>query len=182
MEDSQNRDQFFGDIFNENVEAVRAQRQLGFEERTIKRVFKECGANRVSWGRLVNECRDMTGQHNLNFNWFHTAYPEFPGTLCGKRIPKLHELTLADMLKHPSSGKNRLFQAIVKTLHRQEIDTSRGFVFVFPIVRTMFCAHNIDTPGDEHPRVQWRAEIDRVVLRIEPTVSFFRTVGPAWCE
>ena len=53
MEDSQNRDQFFGDIFNENVEAVRAQRQLGFEERTIKRAFKECGANRVSWGRYA---------------------------------------------------------------------------------------------------------------------------------
>lgn len=40
------RDQFFSNLFSENNEqaqATRAQNQLAFEERIIKRVFFECG-------------------------------------------------------------------------------------------------------------------------------------------
>lgn len=180
------RDQFFGELFNENsanVDAIRAQRQLAFEERVIKRVFTECGAKRTSWGGLVRACRDITGHQHLNFTWFNSEYRAFPGHLCGKRIPRLHELTMLDIFKNPAKVKNRLAAAILNNLHKQEVDPARPFVFVFPVTRTMFCAHNIDTADGDYPRMQWRATfrpMNNVQLMIEPTISFFRTVGAEW--
>lgn len=182
------RDQFFGELFNEggeNADAIREQRQLAFEERIIKRVFNECGAKRATWGKLVNDCRDMTGQQRLNFNWFNATYRRFPGVLCGRRIPRLHELTLLDIFKNPGKVKNRLSAAILNSLHRQEVDPEKGFVFLFPVTRTMFCAHNIGTDDGEYPRIQWRASfrpMNDVELLIEPTVSFFRTLGHDWVD
>jgi len=181
------RDQFFGELFNENsanADAVREQRQLAYEERTIKRVFTECGAKRTSWGRLVNECRHITGQQNLNFNWFNSTYRHFPGVLCGRRIPRLHELTMLDIFKNPGKVKNRLAAAVATNLHRQGVNSDQPFVFVFPVVKTMFCAHNIDTETGDHPRIQWRASFrpaSNTVLFIEPTISLFQTIGAEWC-
>jgi hypothetical protein len=179
------RDQFFGELFNQDsqgAEAIRVQRQLAFEERIIKRVFKECGIPMSGWGRFANECRNMTGSDKLNFSWFNSAFRRFPGILCGRRIPRLHELTLVDLLKISSNGKNRLCSAIAKSLHRDEIDSSRRFVFCFPVVRTMFCAHNYETEDANQPRVLWRLNLnnDENALIVEPTSMFFRTVGADW--
>ena len=182
------RDQFFGELFNEqgaNADAIRAQQQLSFEERVIKRVFTECGAKQTSWGRLVNECRNATVQQNLNFNWFNSTYRRFPGVLCGKRIPRLHELTMLDIFKNPGKVKNRLAAAVANNLHKQEVDSDRPFVFLFPVTRTMFCAHNIDTETGEYPRIQWRATfrpMNNLVLLVEPTISLFQTIGADWVE
>ena len=151
------RDQFFGELFNEqgaNADAIRAQQQLSFEERVIKRVFTECGAKQTSWGRLVNECRNATGQQNLIF-------------------------------KNPGKVKNRLAAAVANNLHKQEVDSDRPFVFLFPVTRTMFCAHNIDTETGEYPRIQWRATfrpMNNLVLLVEPTISLFQTIGADWVE
>lgn len=172
------RDQFFNNIFDENgdaAEAIQFQRQLSFEERTIKRAFTECGIKVGSWGRLVRECQLETGQPKLNFRWFNTT-TRFPARLCGKRIPKLHELTLADLMK--PADKNRLFKAIVKNLHKQEIDTAAGFVFVFPVVRTMYCAHNLADTQTVGPR--WTMTTENAILAIEPTAALFGGIGPGW--
>jgi len=178
------RDQFFGNLFNENSEnadAIRVQRQLAFEERTIKRVFTECGAKRAAWGRLANECRDMTGQNNLNFRWFNAVYREFPAVLCGKRIPRLHELTFSDIFKNTARGKNRLCSAVLKSLERLEVNPEHGFVFVFPVVRTMFCAHTLMTDNvKDQTRIQWSWQLGRTMLIVEPTVSLFGSIGPEW--
>lgn len=182
------RDQFFGELFNEkgaNADAIREQRQLSFEERVIKRVFTECGAKQTSWGRLVNECRNATGHQHLNFNWFNSTYRQFPGVLCGKRIPRLHELTTLDIFKNPGKVKNRLAAAVANNLHKQDVDPEQPFVFLFPVTRTMFCAHNIDTETGEYPRIQWRATfrpMNNLVLLVEPTISLFRTIGADWAE
>lgn len=187
------RDQFFGNLFNESgagAEEIRIQRQLSFEERIIKRVFNECGAKRAMWGRLVNQCREMTGHHKLNFNWFNATYRQFPGILCGKRIPRLHELTIVDLFKNPDKS-NRLAKAIAKNLQRVEIDCARNFIFVFPIVRTMFCAHNLELErGPDMSCVQWRVDLRRegnvpaaaTRLIVEPTTTLFRAIGTEWCE
>lgn len=172
------RDQFFNNLFNDNgdaAEAIRMQRQLAFEERIVKRVFTECGIKVNSWGRLVNECRLETGIPRLNFQWFN-AKTRFPVRLCGRRIPKLHELTFADLLK--PADKNRLFKAIVKNLHRQEVDAAQGFVFVFPVVRTMYCAHNVS--DTQSVGAHWTMATEQAILTIEPTKSFFGMIGSEW--
>ncbi|NBT75184.1 hypothetical protein EBZ80_24715 [bacterium] len=179
------RDQFFGELFSndsQGAEAIRFQRQLAFEERIIKRVFKECGISVSGWGRYANECRNMTGHDKLNFSWFNSTFQRFPGILCGRRIPRLHEITLADLLKISSNGKNRLCSAIAKSLHRDEIDSSRRFIFCFPVVRTMFCAHNYETEDINQPRVSWRLNLGQGTrpLVVEPTAMFFGTVGSDW--
>jgi hypothetical protein len=179
------RDQFFGNLFNENSEnadAVRLQRQLAFEERIIKRVFNECGIKRLGWGKLANECREMTGHDRLNFNWFNSTYKYFPAVLCGRRIPKLHELTLSDLFKNPVAGRNRLCQAISKNLQRQEVDPSSNFIFVFPVVRTMFCAHNLNTEAGDLPRVTWNLQLEKMPMTVELTSTLFPLIGPEWAS
>lgn len=171
------RDQFFNNLFgdsNEHLDAIRAQSQLAYEDRIIRRVLRECGIKIPSMGKLVNECKAFSGQHRLCFEWFNAVYA-FPGRLCGKRIPHLHELTLADVLK--PAPKNRLFKAVVKNLQKQEIDTQQPFVFAFPVVRTMFCAHNlsVDSVG---PRLH--LSVEDAPLTIESTATLCAGIGHAW--
>ncbi len=175
-------DSFFSqlpDDIDEKYEATRTQRQFAFEERVIKRAFTECGIKFGAWGKLVNQCRDETGIHRLHFNWFNANY-QFPARLCGRRIPRLHELTMRDLFK-PSS-QNRLFKAITKNLYKQEVDSHKAFVFVFPIVRKMFCAHNLDSDvvsGTDS--VSWKLKTaDGHRLIVEPTESLFNSVGSEW--
>lgn len=173
-----NRDQFFQNLFDDEsdkAQAIREQRQLAFEERIIKRAFNECGIKVNSWGRLVNECKAITAQPKLNFQWFNSQF-RFPVTLCGKRIPKLHELTLPDLLR--PAKQNRLFKAIIKTLGRLDVDTSQGFAFVFPVKRKMFCAHT--TQLEPVPGPRWTITGEKNILTVEPTTTFFQSVGPAW--
>lgn len=173
------RDQFFNNLFDENsanAEIAREQRQLAYEERTIKRLFAECGIKMGGWGRLVNECRDMTGQPKLNFEWFNAAM-RFPARLCGRRIPKLHELGPADLFK--PLAQNRLCKAVIKNLHRQGVDETRPFAFVFPIVRKMYCAHNIESVCHD-PGTRWLVRTEKSLLAVEPTVSFFAGIGSEW--
>ena len=172
------RDQFFNNIFDESgdaAEAIRAQRQLAFEERIVKRAFNESGVKVPSWGKLVKECQYETGLPKLNFQWFNRS-TRFPVRLCGRRTPGLHELTIADMFK--PADKNRLFKAVVKNLQRQEIDAEQGFVFVFPVTRTMYCAHNVVGAQSVGPR--WTMTLEQAILTVEPTSSFFKSIGPGW--
>lgn len=187
------RDQFFNELFNQTgagAEEIKLQRQLSFEERIVKRVFSECGIKRTAWGMLVNDCRQTTGHDKLNFNWFNATYRDFPARLCGKRIPYLHELTVLDIFKKPNTA-NRLARAIHKNLSKLEVDCSRNFVFVFPVVRTMFCAHNLDLDAtNDCARVHWRVDYPAAAnlsatarrLIVEPTFSLFSSVGSDWCN
>lgn len=180
------RDNFFSELFNQDsqgAEAIRFQRQLAFEERIIKRVFKECGIKISGWGKMANECRDMTGHNKLNFSWFNSEFSRFPGVLCGRRIPRLHELTMADLFKIPKDGKNRLLAAVAKNLHRLEINTERRFIMCFPVVRTMLCAHNHITDDTGIPRVQWICSFPPTVknmFTVEHTSTLFNAIGSDW--
>lgn len=173
------RDQFFNNLFDDNgpaAEAAREQRQLAYEERIIKRLFTECGIKINGWGRLVNQCRDMTGHPRLNFQWFN-ATQRFPAHLAGRRIPRLHELTAVDLFK-PFSA-NRLCKAVIKNLQRQAVDETRPFVFVFPIVRKMYCAHNSESVTAE-TGIRWTARMEKALLSVEPSTSFFGGIGAEW--
>lgn len=180
------RDQFFSNLFDENSEqaaASREQKQLSFEERVIKRVFRECGIKINSWGRFANDCRDVTGQLGLNFRWFNSSF-KFPATLCGKRIytgrsgTKLYELTIRDLLKPPE--KNRVLKIVSRILHDQGISDDDFFVFVFPVVGTMFCAHNLSVEGTPGTRLSFQLPND--LIYIEATATLFSAVGAEWWE
>jgi hypothetical protein len=171
-------DQFFGQLFDDEsdkVQAIREQRQLAFEERVIKRAFAESGIKINSWGRLVNECRAATAQPKLNFTWFNSQF-RFPVPLCGKRISRLHELTLADLMR--PADKNRLYKAVMKNVAKLDIDLSAGFAFVFPVTRKMFCAHT--TQREPVPGPRWTIVGEHSILTIEPTTTFFQSIGPGW--
>ena len=171
-------DQFFSRLFDDDsdkAQAIREQRQLSFEERIIKRAFTESGIKIGSWGKLVNECRHITGQPKLNFKWFNSEF-RFPVPLCGRRIPKLHELTLPDLLR--PAKQNRLFKAVITALRKLDLDTTRGFAFMFPVTRKMFCAHT--TQLEPVPGPRWTITGEKNILTIEPTATFFQSVGPTW--
>ena len=172
------RESFFDNLRNEKGvqnEALRFQRQLAYEERCIKRVFNECGIKINGWGRYANDCREMTGHDRLNFQWFNQRFRQFPGVLGGKRIPRLHELTLLDLFK--PQGKNRL----VKTIARGLTDfCATNFVFMFPVTRTMFVAHQHE-PSATDDRIVWSA-FSNPALFVEPSKAFFKSTGADWFE
>ena len=76
------RDQFFNNLFDDD----KFNYQQSYENRAVRRVITECGITPVSWGKLVNQCRDETGLPYFSFHWFNGFFPDFPAKLCGKRI------------------------------------------------------------------------------------------------
>jgi hypothetical protein len=183
MDHDNEANSFFGNLQNENSvqdELRRQQRQLSYEERIIKRVFSECGIKINGWGRLANECRSQTAQDKLNFGWFNQAFRGFPGRLCGRRIPKLHELTLQDLFKPTKS--NRVARAVAKALAKDEVEgADNRWMFVFPVVRTFFCAYNLDleVPG---PTFSLRDDDGRLAVAMSPTKALFATIGKDWFD
>lgn len=187
------RDNFFGEIFNDNNFAS----QLSYESRVVKRVFSECGVKVPSMGRLVNLCRDETGHHEFSFSWFNSTFPRFPAALCGKSIgfcgydkddvgnkrkKYLYQLVFSELL---NPKNNRLVRAIVKALQASEVNDSKPFLFVFTVVRKRYCAHNldIDYPASETlPRTQWRFDDGSSPLIIEPATGVLRAIGNEWFE
>jgi hypothetical protein len=172
------RDNFFENLHDDKgvqAQALRVQRQLAYEERCIKRVFTECGIKINGWGRYANRCREATGRDRLNFQWFNQEFQQFPGTLSGKRIPYLHELTLLDLFK--PAEKNRLGKAISKGLTDFR---ATNFVFMFPVTRTMFVAHRHE-PSSTDNRIVWSAFAEPTLF-VEPSKAFFHAVGREWFE
>lgn len=190
------RDQFFNNLFDENADAQSGgfQRQLSYESRIVRRVFNECGVKPPSWGRLVNMCRDETGAPEFSFSWFNATFPRFPAKLCGKRIGycgyrrddagnktslSLYQLSLAEIL---ATKNNILLRTIAKSLHAAGVEDGQPFIFIFPLVRKMFCAHNLGfacKSQDDTPRVQWVFDGD---IAVESSVTALRTIGPDWFD
>lgn len=196
------RDQFFNNLFDENNKRAgvsREQAQRSFEGRIVRRLFNECGVKRVVWGQLVNECRDVTGEPELTFGWFNSAFPRFPGRLLGKRISycgrrtgsdgtsaplSLYQLEFAEIFKPKN---NLVLRTLAKALHTAEHDLNDPYVFVFPIVRRMFCAHNLILPANptlDVPRIQWIMQTADAgtTMAIEPTASLFAAIGDDWYQ
>lgn len=148
-------------------------------------------------GRLVNLCRDETGQPEFSFSWFNSTFRRFPATLCGrsvsfcgydkddagnKRKKFIYQLVISELL---NPKNNRLVRAISRALHESEVDATRPFVFVFTIVRKRFCAHNLDLAfpaSEDNPRVHWRFDTGTTSLLIEPATPVLRTIGNDWFE
>jgi len=177
------RDDFFENLRREDTvqdELLRAQRQLGYEERVIKRVFAECGIKITGWGLLANLCRHETGKDKLNFAWFNQMFTRFPVRLCGRRIPRLHELTFQDLFK--PLERNRLVKAVAKALARDEVaGEDNAYAFVFPVVRTSFCAHNLDREVTG-TAMQVRDDNGKLLLSVGPSKHLFQAIGKDWFQ
>ena len=180
------RDDFFNNMFNESApdaEDLKRLRQLAYEERIIKRVFTECGAAPNSWGKLAVACRQATDSTKLHFSWFNSAY-SFPGKLCGRRIPFIHKITLPELFK--PTNKNRLVKAVSKQLAEYELDPVRDpVVFVFPLIKTSFCAHSLmgaGTTAVDDVRLQFVISQPggKRPLFIEPLGQLCKAIGNDW--
>ena len=174
------RDELAKHLFDEDSDAstIKQLRQYSYEERVINRVFTESGvAPKSGWGRYVNESREIIGIPKLCFHWFNTTF-SFPAQLCGKRLTHMHELTLPDVIKQPN--KNKMLKRVLSNLYKLDISAQKQkFVFCFPIVRTLFCVHNLRSQDSSSwDRVDWRFQIamqhDGVWLFVEPLASFCR--------
>lgn len=188
---SDDRDNFFNTVFNRDDFFTR---QLLYENRTVRRAIAECGIKPKSWGRLVNICRDETGHPFFSCEWFNHFFPSFPARLCGKRIGYcgmrndggekkkvcLYQLTLKDLLK---PEKNMLVRAVSTALGDLGVSTSEPFVFVFPVVKKMFCAHNLSlSQYESEVRAQWLFMHNGSTLTVEPSDTLFRAIGNSWYE
>jgi hypothetical protein len=88
---------------------------------------------------------------------------------------------MADLFK--PAARNRLVKAVMKTLQRIDVDTERQFVFVFPVTRTAFCAHNIELESTAIDRVVWRASNSTgATLFVEPLPMFCQQFGNQWFD
>lgn len=183
------RDKFFQDVFNQNsrnAAETKFQRQLSFEDRCVRRIFRECGIA-APLGQFVRLCRDQTGYPELSFNWFQRQF-DFPARLGGKRITYvgrrnneplyLYQLSIIDLFNTKSASSNPLVRAISKAMWSDDMDSEQPFIFMFPIVRKMFCAHNLDgiqsaTAGSTKPCMRAQFTFEKFRMTIEPSESLF---------
>lgn len=183
------RDQFFQNVFDQNGRSAaetKFQRQLSFEDRCVRRIFRECGIS-PPLGQFVRICRDQTGYPELSFNWFQQQF-DFPARLGGKRITYvgkrnnaplyLYQLSIVDLFNTKSATSNLLVRAISKAMWSGDMDGEQPFVFMFPIVRKMFCAHNLDLakPNDtdaDKPCMRAHFTLEKFRMTIEPSESLF---------
>jgi hypothetical protein len=187
---TENRDDFFKSVFGGGNETF----QLAYENRTVRRAINECGVKPKSMGKLVNICRDETGQPFFSFDWFNQFFDAFPATLCGKRIGRvgsgirngerqklcLYQLNLKELLQ---PDNNLLVRAISAALVDCKVESNRPFVFVFPVVKKMFCAHNMALDIEKgESRAQWVFNHNGALLTVEPTDSVFRSIGSEWYQ
>jgi len=181
------RDQFFSNLFSENNEqaqATRAQNQLAFEERIIKRVFFECGISVRSWGVFVKNCQEITGKQNLNFSWFNSSF-RFPAFLCGHRFygrqaSRLKRASIKDIIAAPA--KNNLLKMLLREVEKQELPETASFAFTFPVVQTMFCIHNMHELEDRGTRTLIRFRTENDIFCLESVRSFCNAVGNSWFD
>ena len=185
------RDEFFDGLFNDSAPAaedIKLLRQQAYEERVIKYVFTECGIKPPSWGKLAVACRNATGQQKMHFDWFNGEYRQFPGRLVGARIPYIHGIKLPELFK--PVVKNKLIRFITKRLADAELDPGHNaYVFVFPVIKTKFCAHSLITAGQELPpkdtaRLQFVAHINGCPrpMYIEPLKTLCCAIGNQWAS
>jgi len=183
------RDEFFQNVFDQNgrgAAETKFQRQLSFEDRCVRRIFRECGIA-APLGQFVRLCRDQTGYPELSFNWFQRQF-DFPAHLGGKRITYvgkrnneslyLYQLSIVDLFNTRAATSNLLVRAISKAMWASDMDSERPFIFMFPIVRKMFCAHNLDLvkPDAAHsdkPCMRAQFTLEKFRMTIEPSESLF---------
>lgn len=177
------RDALAKNIFGDEAGTTRQMRQYAYEERVIKRVFAGSGITpRGGWGYFVNQSREMIGVPKLSFQWFNSTF-QFPSILCGKRIPYMHELTLVDLIK--PSHRHKIWKRVLGEVYKIDIDISRQkFAFCFPVVRTLFCAHNMRSQTAESwDKTDWRFQIsmqaDGNWLFVEPLATLCRGIPAA---
>jgi hypothetical protein len=194
------RDAFFNNLFSEGAEqTTNFQRHQSFENRAVKRVLSECGVKVRSMGQLVNMCKDATGHHEFTFSWFSDTFPAFPAQLGGKKITYvgkqvcestgkktnkyLYQIDVLDIFRQ---NYNKIVLALSRAMQQQQIDRSRPFIFLFPVVKTMLCAHNLDVPpvfNKEKPHIQLRFSWENgTTLYIERSADLFAALGPEWYE
>jgi hypothetical protein len=185
------RDQFFNNLFDDD----KFNYQQSYENRAVRRVITECGITPVSWGKLVNQCRDETGLPYFSFHWFNGFFPDFPAKLCGKRIGwcgkildgsggykkvGLYELPLHEILRPKN---NLLLRSISNNLEQFEVADDEKFVFLFSLARKMFCAHNLAVEADgSQPSIRWLFQHEGRSLTVEASASFFKALGSEWYQ
>lgn len=196
---SDDRQDFFDAVFNDPSDD--AFPRVSFENRVIRRVFKECGVRINSMGRLVNICRAETGIPHFRFSWFNARYPDFPATLIGRRVGYcgrrssaggatrekvgLYQLDVSDLMR---PKKNLFVRTIARALVAEDLapDFSDTFIFVFPLRRKMYCAHTLGGPmrREHESSTDVQAVLNFFVggrmLCVQPTEDVFAAIGPDW--
>lgn len=193
------RDQFFDSLFSEGAEQTsHFHNHQSFEHRAVKRVLSECGVKVRSMGQLVNMCKEETGHHEFSFSWFMSTFPAFPAQLAGKKITYVGKQTCEttgkktnkymyqlDVLDLFRQNYNKLITALSRAMYKQGVAQDSPFVFLFPVVRTMFCAHNMDLPAElinDKPRIQLSFQTPETTIRIERSATLLAAVGNSWYE
>lgn len=176
-------EELFGDKRNDT--AARQIRQLSYEERVIKRVFAESGiAPLQGWWPYIRQSEAVVGVPKLSFQWFNESFSRFPGVLCGKKLPYMHEITMKQLMQ--PAPNNTLIKRVMK--HLQQLNNPRHFVFCFPVVRRIYCAHNLTSQTtDTWHNDRWRAQVamraDDQWLFVEPLGPMCRDINPmTWFE
>jgi hypothetical protein len=177
------RDQLAADLFNDNDSERKRLFRYAYEERIIKRIFAAGGVTpKGGWGRYVNQSRQIIGHPHLSFVWFNQTF-SFPGQLCGDRVPYMYKMTPKDFVVPPS--KNQYIKRVLRKLLAAQLPGDRQkFVFCFPVVKTMFCLHNLKAHGPEswendEPRCQTCFYENGSWLFMEKLDTLARGIPPA---
>lgn len=165
-----------------DVEEWKAVKQDAYEERFIKYLMQEFNlAHQIS--KMKHDCYEVTGKHQLNWNWFANAFPSFPVRFMPRSIPYVHQIMLRDLFQRFT--KTPIYVEFEKGIEIHGLDPHAqtvGMVFEWPQLGRVVM-HNY--ASYHSPDIQLRRELLRppitfVIERCQPLVDHIKEVW-AYC-
>lgn len=185
-------DELFDDVvkgkkgFDGEVESIR---QASYESAIVKRILTTSGFKPSRWSGVVSQSREFTGDQDLNFAWFHEAYPAFPVTMMSEKIRWAHKTRMIDFFKRFTSTlvycrfRDRTAEAGINLR-----DTYAALVFEMGEFGTTVI-HNYpretqfvlgDGCVDEGTRLIRPLKVTGVTYVVEQVKTFIAAIGASW--
>jgi len=158
-----------------------------FEDKIVKKVMQKTGLI-YNLNNLRQRCQAATGSRELNFEWFHDEYQDFPVRLSARKARWLRDMTVESLFRSfTRTTAFKEYERACEELGLDDREESLGIVFYWPGITAMIL-HN--HPRDDElldTKKEWTRIVrpigntnPRIIYTIEPLDSFLYVIGESW--
>ena len=131
-----------------DIEGYKAKKQETFEEVVIKKILAYFNiSDRIA--TLKQACREITGNANLNWDWFAEAYSTFPVRILPRSIPYVHQVSVSDLFnRFTKTIVFSYFEKAIEIFNINPAEESVAMVFNWPKIGFSMAFHNYVSDHD----------------------------------
>ncbi len=165
-----------------NLDEWKAGKNAAYEEKLLKYVLTYFGAQ-AKISELKHQCQLVTGMSSLNWEWFISAFPEFPVRLLIRSVPYVHQITVVDLFARFT--KTSICKAFDEATSLFGVDPEIdcvAMIFNWPGLGTM-AMHNYQTKiGESETKIMRQLYTSKLNFVIEKLSSLLDNIGDTWTE